>query len=71
MDDFSHKKWVVFCFYKAKLGGHMLPHSELTKWVEQMAKLCEPDRVYWVDGSDQENESFFEELVEQKESIKT
>ena len=48
----------------------MLPHSELTKWVEQMAKLCEPDRVYWVDGSDQENESFFEELVEQKKALK-
>jgi len=48
----------------------MLPHNELTKWVEKMAKLCKPDHVYWVDGSNQENESFFNELVSQHKALK-
>ncbi|MEF3692742.1 MAG: phosphoenolpyruvate carboxykinase (GTP) [Acholeplasmataceae bacterium] len=48
----------------------MLPHNELTKWVEKMAKLCKPDRVYWLDGSDQENEGFFNELVSQNKTLK-
>lgn len=48
----------------------MIPHHELTKWVGKMAKLCQPDQIYWVDGSDHENESFFNELVSQKKALK-
>ena len=29
-------------------------HSALKAWVDETAKLCEPDTVYWVDGSDEE-----------------
>src|SRR5579884_2295488 len=29
-------------------------HAELKRWVDETARLAEPDRVYWVDGSEQE-----------------
>jgi phosphoenolpyruvate carboxykinase (GTP) len=48
----------------------MIPHNELTKWVEEMANICQPNRIYWVDGSDQENEHFLTELVNQKKALK-
>ena len=40
------------------------PH--LLAWVEEMAKLCKPDRVLWCDGSEAEARSFTEQAVAQK-----
>ncbi len=34
----------------------MSEHRELQKWVEEMAHLCQPDSIVWIDGSAEENE---------------
>ncbi|MCL4714321.1 MAG: phosphoenolpyruvate carboxykinase (GTP) [Hyphomonadaceae bacterium] len=46
-------------------GLHPAPtkHKKLVAWVEQIATLTKPDRVYWCDGSDAEWERLTEELI--------
>ncbi|HTY12902.1 MAG TPA: phosphoenolpyruvate carboxykinase (GTP) [Candidatus Omnitrophota bacterium] len=29
-------------------------HPELSKWVKDMAKMCHPDHIVWIDGSEEE-----------------
>jgi len=39
-------------------------NSPLKKWVKKMADLCQPDSIYWVDGSQEEYDSLCAEMVE-------
>ncbi|MHA7263177.1 phosphoenolpyruvate carboxykinase (GTP) [Arthrobacter sp. TMN-37] len=39
-------------------------HPRLLAWVAETAALTQPDRVYWVDGSEAENTRLTDELVE-------
>jgi phosphoenolpyruvate carboxykinase (GTP) len=38
-------------------------HERLHAWVQEIAALCKPDRVYWCDGSETENRDICDLLV--------
>ena len=42
----------------------MTNNSKLLSWVEEAVELCQPDDVYWCDGSQEENDRLCEELVQ-------
>jgi len=45
-------------------GATRTRHRKLLGWVEEMARLCTPDRIYWCDGSQEEYDRLCEEMVQ-------
>jgi phosphoenolpyruvate carboxykinase (GTP) len=41
----------------------------LQEWVEDMARLCEPDQIVWIDGSEEEKECLTREAVSTGELV--
>jgi len=41
----------------------MTKNQKLIKWVEEWAKICQPEKVYWCDGSEEENNRLLDEMV--------
>src|SRR5271154_6344699 len=39
-------------------------HPGVLAWEDEMTKLCQPDSVYWCDGSEEEKESLTQQAVE-------
>lgn len=39
-------------------------NKKLDAWVKEMAALCKPDRIYWCDGSEEENNRLLKEMVD-------
>jgi phosphoenolpyruvate carboxykinase (GTP) len=44
-------------------------HKKLKKWVEEMAALCEPDQIVWIDGSEEEKDRLTKEAISTGEVI--
>jgi phosphoenolpyruvate carboxykinase (GTP) len=39
-------------------------HTRLGRWVEEVAQMCQPDRIHWCDGSSQEYQAMLRLLVQ-------
>ena len=44
-------------------------HPKVRLWVNEMKALCQPDNVYWCDGSEAEFQTLKRELVAAKELL--
>lgn len=42
----------------------MVKHKKLEAWINEVAKMCQPDQIYWCDGSQEENDRLFKEMVD-------
>ncbi len=40
-----------------------IQHKELAAWIDQMAQLCQPDDIYWCDGSEEEKARLTQECL--------
>src|SRR5262245_11805008 len=48
---------------KSKLGNCNTTNPAVTTWVREMVETCQPDRIFWCDGSEAERELLIEEAV--------
>jgi phosphoenolpyruvate carboxykinase (GTP) len=48
----------------------MARNQKLDQWVQEMAALCKPERIYWCDGSQKEYDTLCEELVKSGTFVK-
>jgi phosphoenolpyruvate carboxykinase (GTP) len=39
-------------------------NQKLLAWVKEMADMCQPDQIYWCDGSEEENQRLLKEMVD-------
>jgi phosphoenolpyruvate carboxykinase (GTP) len=44
-------------------------HAELEKWVKEMADMCQPDKIVWIDGSEEEKKRLEKEAFSTGEII--
>ncbi len=48
----------------------MTKNQKLLDWVNEMAAMCQPDSIYWCDGSEAENEELLQMMVDSGAAIK-
>ncbi|WMC92737.1 phosphoenolpyruvate carboxykinase (GTP) [Kineothrix sp. MB12-C1] len=48
----------------------MTENKKLLEWVKEMADMCQPDDIYWCDGSAEENERLLQMMVDSGMAIK-
>jgi phosphoenolpyruvate carboxykinase (GTP) len=42
----------------------MTENKKLLEWVKEMADMCQPDEIYWCDGSEKENDHLLKKMVD-------
>ena len=45
-------------------------HSELNAWIDEMAKMCQPDDIVLIDGSEEQKQHLTDEACKTGEIIK-
>jgi phosphoenolpyruvate carboxykinase (GTP) len=48
----------------------MTKNQKLNQWVKEWAEVCQPDSIYWCNGSEEENQKLFDEMVASGMAVK-
>jgi phosphoenolpyruvate carboxykinase (GTP) len=48
----------------------MTKNQKLNQWVKEWAELCQPDSIYWCNGSEEENQKLFDQMVASGMAVK-
>lgn len=48
----------------------MTQHKKLLAWVDEVAAMCQPDQIYWCDGSQEEYDRLMQEMVDSGMAVK-
>ena len=48
----------------------MTNNQKLLSWIDEITTLCQPDKVVWFDGSEEQQESILEDLIAHDAAIK-
>jgi phosphoenolpyruvate carboxykinase (GTP) len=48
----------------------MTKNVKLTQWVKEWADLCQPDKIHWCDGSEEENTRLMESMVKSGAAVR-
>ncbi len=48
----------------------MKKHKQLAAWVEEMATMCEPDKIVWINGSQKEKKALEDEAIAAGEVVR-
>jgi len=46
-----------------------MKNEKLRKWVREVTDLCQPDKVYWCDGSKEEYDRLMAQMVSEGRAI--
>src|SRR5512145_747626 len=49
---------------KQQMSLEVPKNEKLLKWVEEVAAMCQPDRIHWCDGSQEEYDELCNQLVQ-------
>jgi len=52
------------------MSENLTKNKKLLNWVNEVASLCKPDKIYWCDGSEEENNKLTGELVKSGTFVK-
>ncbi|MBI4053183.1 MAG: phosphoenolpyruvate carboxykinase (GTP) [Candidatus Diapherotrites archaeon] len=52
------------------INAGLAKNAFLKKWVEECAELCQPERIWWMDGSEEEKEKLTDEAYKTGDFIK-
>ncbi len=63
-------KSLIFIFYLTERGNNMTTNKQVLKWVDECTKLVKPEKVMWIDGSDEQLEALRAEAMGTGELIK-
>jgi phosphoenolpyruvate carboxykinase (GTP) len=53
-----------------KQSNEMTNNKKLLNWVNEWAAICQPNNVYWCDGSEEENQRLLDEMVASGAAVK-